>query len=467
MIKVADKQSMDPIQQKLRAAKKQWNKDVSAFIDDLIHYKKLTNGQPNKFFKERSSIKDPIPADPATILGTLANDFQELSQRGSAIVAAQADYSKTRRKKQLKAPVSGPSSTPVAETPASPDLGKQLAAFEMKYGLVAEGSSPVSRFFTKLLNPGIGFGEAARIRKYRMSLLTLCAKMYKDMEKFQVEIVKSSNDSITKSYGMLNDKIWHNWDLIYKGLATYKNNMPAEVPDAGGPIESPAEQDKGKEPASLAEPATSAPTPVDQEQSINDILAKVKAIQSDYTKSYKSVGAEGMSGADTALEAALFKFMKAPGQLKPVAAQRVIEEYSKLIQALNQSLGTSGSSISEIASQKSSKAATASDQLEKVAQDFLWKWLGKKRHQMSSNINSGYRLDLYKMADEVRESLDKMMDSLESGMNLEELTDLASQVHRQIISMKGLMRALYSSMPKPKGKGKAPAPAFDFLDRYM
>ena len=469
MIKVGDKPSMDPVQQKLRLAKKQWNKDVSAFIDDLIHYKKLTNGQPNKFFKERSTIKDPIPADPATILGTLLNDFQELSQRGHAIIDAQMQYSKTRRKKQPKAPAAPtPSGTPAVETPASPDLSKQLAAFEMKYGLVAEASNPVSRFFTKLLNPGIGFGEAARIRKYRMSLLTLCAKMYKDMEKFQVEIVKSSNDSITKSYGMLNDKIWHNWDLIYKGLVTYKNNMPKEVPDAGGPIEAPEEHEKSKE-APPAEPsAAPLPTAQEQEKGVNVLLSKVKEIQSDYTKSYKALGAENVGNADTALEAALFKFMKAPGPMKPVAAQKVIQEYAALLSTLNQAFGTTGATIADIANQKKQKMGSDSvEQLEKVAQDFLWKWLGKKRHQMSSNINSGYRLDLYKMADEVRSDLDRMMDSLEAGMNLEELLEISSGIHRQILAMKGLTRALHSSMPKPKGKGKPGESKFDFFDRYL
>ncbi len=45
-----------------------------------------------------------------------------------------------------------------------------------------------------------------------------------------------------------------------------------------------------------------------------------------------------------------------------------------------------------------------------------------------------------------------MMDSLEKGMDLEELMSLASDVHRQFISMKGLTRALHSAMPKTKGK---------------
>lgn len=454
MIKVADKPSMDPVQQKLRQAKKQWNKDVSAFIDNLIHYKKLVNGQPNKFFKERSSIKDPIPADPATILGTLANDFQELSQRGSEIISAQIEYSKTRKKKQPKQPdagvgVSSMPSTP--EAPAGPDLSKQLAAFEMKYGLIAEASNPVSRFFTKLLNPGIGFGEAARIRKYRMSLLTLCAKMHNDLGKFQVEIVKSSNDSINKSYNMLNDKIWHNWDLIYKGILTYKNNMPKSVVDSGGPIESPIETDKpapfkSSKPPSVQDPAAPAPAAVPAYATL------VGNIENDYKNNYGNVGVDNMGGADAELEVALLKFKIAPADKKDEAVKKVFKEYKNMIDKLNQSLGTNGKSLAEISAQKTKIASV--DVMEKLAQDFLWKWLGKTRHGLSSTITSGYRLDLFKNAEEVRENLNKMMDSLEKGMDLEELMTLASDVHRQFISMKGLTRALHAAMPKPKGKSQ-------------
>src|SRR6478736_333926 len=98
MIKIARKPSSDPIQEKLRQMKAQWNKDVSVFITDLINLKKTMNGWPSKFNMERSFIKDPIPSDPNTIIGVLASDFQELAQRGNAIVQQQLEYSKTRRK---------------------------------------------------------------------------------------------------------------------------------------------------------------------------------------------------------------------------------------------------------------------------------------------------------------------------------------------------------------------------------
>jgi hypothetical protein len=454
MLKVADKPSMDPVQQKLRLAKKQWNKDVSAFIDNLIHYKKLVNGQPNKFFKEKSFIKDPIPADPSTILGSLASDFQELAQRGNAIVAEQNEYSKTRRKKQPKQTAVAP-----VTQPSQPNLSSQLAAFESKYELVAEGSSAISRFFTKLLNPTWGTSEGARIKRYRMSLLDTCAKMHKDLERFQVEIVKSSNQSIIDAQTLLNNKIWHEWDLINKGLSTYRANMPSQVPDSGGPIKSPIKQVEDKKeseappPADEAAPKT-APT---KEQEAHSLLEAIQKIQLDYSKNYKLLGADKMGGADIALEIAIYKFIKASEPMKAEAGQVVVQEYTKLVQALNQNLGTNATSIEDIAKQllaKRTEVTASAEQLEKVAQNFLKKWVGKKMHQMSMfDKTSGFRLDIYKISEEVRVKLNKMMDSLEKEMNLDELTDLAVQINKDVTSLKGMTRALYAMAPKPKGKG--------------
>src|SRR5574338_50285 len=101
-VKTARKPSSDPVQEKLRQNKALWNKEVSTFVNDLIHLKKMMNGWPSKFHKERSRIVDPIPADPATIIGSLAGDFQEIAQKGNSIVQEQVNYAKNRRKKQPK-----------------------------------------------------------------------------------------------------------------------------------------------------------------------------------------------------------------------------------------------------------------------------------------------------------------------------------------------------------------------------
>lgn len=433
MIKVADKQSTDPIQQKLRSAKKQWNKDVSSFIDDFIHYKKLINGQPNKFFQERSTIKEPIPADPATILSNLISQFQKLSQHGNTIISAQIEYSKIRKKKQEK-------------------------TSSMSYDLDALASSSLSRFFTKLLNPTWGASDAARIKKYRMSLLDNCASMYKDLEKFQVEIVKSSNQSIIDANNILNTQVWRKWDLINKGLYTFKLNTPVLPVKSNDPSSIEDDKDNTIQDTKSNKESVKAKIPVKNdkfETNKNDIFNEVRKIQNDYLKNYKFFINNNMVGSDVRLETAISSFIKASDNDKNNAANLVIEEYGKLINVLNASLFTSGNTIGEIAEQFSKEASISNNQIEKVAQDFLKKWWGKKMHEFSLfDKTSGFRLDLYKMADEIRVSLNKMMDSLEKSMNIDELTEISLDINKKIQSLKNMTRAMYASFLQLKSSKK-------------
>lgn len=263
----------DPVQKKLRQDKAAWNKAVSAYINDLIHFKKLMNGWPNKFHQQKSRIIDPVPADPATIIGSLASDFQELVQQGNGLIKQQLQYSQTRRKKhpkKLNLPnVNQQTQAQPAPASVTPpvDLSKQLGLpnvandssdrlikiasnLEVKYDLVSEASNPVSRFFARILNPGFGWSEAARIRRARMQMLSSCAKTYKQLKKLQVQVVRSSNESIDAAWTIFNDDVWKNWNTVRTGFKTFKELMPQGAKDSGGIIKEPkelAEEKKKKE----------------------------------------------------------------------------------------------------------------------------------------------------------------------------------------------------------------------------
>lgn len=478
MIKSARKPSTDPVQEKLRQSKAVWNKEVSTFVNDLIHYKKLMNGWPNKFHMEKSMIKDPIPADPATIIGSLVSDFNDIAQKGNAIVKQQLDYAKNRKKrqpKQMNLPLGTPApATPATpEAPPAPDLSKQLAlplaaSFEEKYGLIAEGSNPLTRFFTKMLNPGFGLGEAARIRKYRMTLLDSCVKTYKDLGKLQVEVVKSSKNSIHNSTKILN-KTWEDWMVVYRGYTTYKSNMPKEVRDAGGEI---SVTDKKSEDAK--QPEANKPSETTEQSTVNEPIefSMVEKITNDYNSSKSKFPEDASLFND--LNNAFTGYLMAPTPEKKLsAANRIIKLYQGIITLLRGKYNSPGISLEQIASTKDATVATAS--IEKVAQDFLKKWIGKTRHELSVfDKSSAFRLDIYKMAGEVRKSLDKIMNSLEKGMKLEELDPLVLQVNRDITALRGLMRALYNAdPPAPKSK-KMPDPEnmgmlerMNLLEKYM
>lgn len=381
MQKLARKPSSDPAQEKLRQDKANWNKDVSAFINDVIHLKKMMNGWPSKFYKQRSRITDPVPADPATILGSLAGDFQELAQRGNALVQEQLNYSKTRRQRQPKEPslpqgqisaTPAPATTPVGGTPSPEppkvDLSKQLAAWEKKYDLVSEASTPISRFLTRMVTPTYGLGEEARKRRLRMDLLKAAITTYRDLGRLQVAIVSSHKDSATVAYKTM-QKAWNDWTLVSRGFNMYKNTMnvpvsaPALVgtkPPAGGTVAPPMPSD------------------------IEDL---------------------------------------------PENKQEKPEELEKL----------------EMPPEPGKKAPTAQQQLEATAQAFLKKWLGKARHQLIPKSTSGYRLEIYRLATSARQHIDQIMDLLEKGMDVETMGPIVLDVNREMTTLRLLVRSVHFS----------------------
>jgi len=141
----------------------------------------------------------------------------------------------------------------------------------------------------------------------------------------------------------------------------------------------------------------------------------------------------------------------APAQAKPQWAEALNQEYKQVLIQLNSEYGTTGNTFTEVIRQRDAKNPNKTAQLEVVAQAFLKKWIGKKWHQMSVfDKTSAFRLDIFKMAGEIRKTLNKMMDSLEKEMNVEALGVLINDVNRQIMSMRSLMRALHMALPEPK-----------------
>lgn len=447
MFKIARKPSTDPIQEKLRQNKALWNKDISLFVNDLIHFKKMMNGWPSKFFNEKSRITEPVPADPNTIIGALANDFQDLAHRANTIIMEQENYSKNRRKKQV-APT-------ITISPTTPDLSKQLAAFEQKYTLVSEASNPFSRFLTKLLNPTIGTSEAARIRRYRMSLLTACIKSFKDFGKFQVEILKSGRSSIDSSNKLLH-RCWSDWILVARGFLTYKVNMP-NATNTGGEIETPKELSDIKEQSiqEVENSSNSGKIREDYESEDKtlmgddvkppdilptDYMVLSKKIIEDYKKSLSLISIDDQELFNN-FNDIITKFILSPQKEKDKYSKNLVDSYQTLLLELGKLHNTTGSSLFQIMSSvKQNKQASA---VKKTAQEFLKKWIGKTIHQLSLfDKTSSYRLDMYKIAEEVRQNLDKIMDLLEKGMDLEALTPLINDNNKKVTALRGLMRGL-------------------------
>lgn len=460
MEKIARRPSTDPNQERLRQNKALWNKEVSSFINDLIHFKKTMNGWPSKFFKERSRITSPVPADPATIIGSLAGDFQELVNKGNSVIQEQLEYAKNRRQKQpkqLNLPLGQPApATPAEPKPEAPkpDLTQQLSLpavafeeyeliklaylFEDKYALVSEASNPITRFVTRLFNPKYGFGEAARMRRLRMTMLDSCAKAYKTLKALHKEIVKSSGSSIESSHKMMTS-VWNYWNIVNRLFNSYKALRPVDVKDPGGVLEGDPELkrqkaiEEGRDPD--APPEGNEPGQTLDQETISSAQHSASLVQ-DYRTNAPTIKTN--SQAFLELNSIVEYIMGAPKKHKVNAliGSNIDAIYRKAIQEVNNELGTSGASFEQIAKQIKEKAATTNKQAQQ---------LGKIRHQLIPGATSGSRLEVYNLVNALRQDLDKVMDLLEEGFDPEKLSVAIAQVNRQMTALRTMTRALYFS----------------------
>lgn len=390
MIKEARKPSADPVQEKLRESKSAWNKEVSAFIDNLIHVKKLMNGWPSKFNMERSFIKDPIPKFPNTILADLSEEFNKIVDKGNNIITEQANYSKSRKQKQPKqlnlpnvstAPTE-PNSAPTADLSKQLSLPAPVSAAE-EYALIVEASNVFTRFFTRLLNPAIGMSEGARIKRYRMSLLGHSARLYKDLGNLQNQIVGSGAKSILVANKTMNE-IVNSWSIIISGFNTYKANLPSGAKDTGGIISVPNVGQPTKE-VVVTPPSTSPNV------SVSPVKEPIKDLKNELEKP-------------------------------------TIEEKINLDKEMD-------------------KVTKASDKMEIVAQQFLTKWVGKTRHQTNLfDKSSSARLDVYNKAEDCRKNINQIMNSLEKDLNIINLDNLINEVSKVILETSNLVDSLVSEV---------------------
>lgn len=395
MDKYARKPSMDPVQEKLRQTKATWNKEVSAFINDLINLKKMMNGWPSKFHMEKSFIKDPIPSDPASILGVLASDFQDITQRGNAIIEQQLSYSKQRKQKQPK-PAPGVAPPAAPEAPAAPNLTQQLAA-SLEYKLVAEGSNPFTRLHSTLKGPWFGNSPEVRARKYRLSMLRTCTLLEKELKSFEAEILGSSAESIFISSRIL-IQIENHLRFLNSALDAFN----------------------------VSQGVSSTPIPS---------LGEAEKVLDDFKRNYANFTDLDKPLVDK-LSSLMLGFIPADEDAKSKMVPEILSTYKAILTDINQKHGTNATSLRDVLMAKSAS-------LDVVAKNIVHKWLGKAKHNVVPfDKTSAIRLDLNKNSEEARETLDRLMNSLESGVNQVEIANYIGDLNKKFGDIKLLMRPL-------------------------
>ena len=444
MLKSARKPSTDPSQERLRAAKEVWNKDVSAFItenvlfrknitlfnNDLIHFKKLMNGAANKFHMQRSHITHEIPVDPATISGSLVEDFNKfsqkaselaqqfskLSQRANDIANQQIEYSRTRRKKRNE-------SSPSTQL-TLPGIGANL-----EYKLIAEASNPFSRFMARITIPKYGESSEAQIGRYRLNILKLAITLFKLVNKFSTLCVSDDDDAMVKIAISFNSDIIPKWQnlcqiisLDGERLASLNNTKSDSTSDSTkSDTKSDSTSDSTKSDSTSKTERSDIKSKEQLEKLKPEISQDTKSVVSDIDIAIKEFR-QSYSNQSLSQRVArnLVKLERARGDYelpsnspeeKNKAAEAFIKEWNRVKRE----------------NKRASSMAEVDDYIIKVAQESITNWIGKKKLERNANT---IQLSIYNNSNFIKDELDHLMNLVEDGFNFSEIKKTEEKIKK-------------------------------------
>jgi hypothetical protein len=161
-----ERQSLSDQKEKLREAKKIWNKSIKEFIPELIKFKQLMNGRTES--KERVRLYEPFPEDSISKLDALTDSFKQKTESATQIISFQNSYSENynkfyslleqKRKNKLQGGNVSPSDAAKAANTLSSSQINKYSKFD-EYALLAEGIHPLSlgwETVKSFFNEGVG-----------------------------------------------------------------------------------------------------------------------------------------------------------------------------------------------------------------------------------------------------------------------------------------------------------------------
>jgi len=377
--------SMDPVQQKLREKKSKWNKKVSELIDDLIQFKKLMNGWNNKFHTEKSFIKNPIPADPSTIIGVLAADFKDLTNEANNIIKDQLLYSKTRKQKGYR-------NTGNDNAYHPPSNDNALAS--LKYDLYSEASNPFSRFKTYLnsiINP------SDRSLKFKSNFLKLCKELDLKLQELDDFILKMNPES-AYSAGLLCKNLLKKIDNLQNSLKIYDPYLANEELTSG--INEFPEVNKITNKSNKFNKSNKSNNEIEQDKEISPELEDAKQDAMIY-------------GTICDVPKDLIKNLKV-NFINPLINGSIdnalLKKYKESLKYFNEFFKINESDFKSIFL----KSKDFKDKEKKVKANVLDRFLNKAKNKYFGDKLSFFRLESSEIISECRKLIDKVMNQVQS-----------------------------------------------------
>lgn len=209
--KEAQKGVKDPVQKKLRDNKKQWSKDTSTLIAQLIAFKRGLNGRGDpKAGIPPSNIKDPLPKEVESYLNQMFIRFQDITQRADKIINEQEEYSKNRKK----------SNKELQNITSSYNFDKV-----QKLARIIDRSDTLTRLWTVVSQYPL-FGEDEKLTRERIRIMYSAADYEAQINEIEYKLTSFDDDyGPTKSFYEFSRFIIsfdQRWVQRFKNLITHQ-----------------------------------------------------------------------------------------------------------------------------------------------------------------------------------------------------------------------------------------------------
>jgi len=423
--------SKDNAQQRLRDRKRQWNSTYKDFSQKLKAFKDGMNGRGNaKVGLPPSNIKEPMPHEIGSYLSELAGEFQTIVGDAQTIIAEQAQYAKTRRRRRPKAPgqpgPQQPSAAPeAAPAPAEapPAVAENLARLgAIEYDLKKEASNKLTRFWQYIT----AIFSSKQYNRQRVGLLSQAADLYYSLMDLENKILSMNMSDIPRTVGVFKD-VKYNLNSFVGTFQGVQKMMEEKAEEAG--VKKPNEVEKGeKKPLvpSVQEEQVQFPVEPSSPVGMPPDLAKIK--NDVHLLFNASLGKQQVQD--------LFEMLREyededDKSMRSMWADRIKSNFEELVKHLTNEVqkryGPAAASVRSVQDivnlvRQNKKAEYISDYMEKTAHNRLTRALKRRLVKMrTSNKTAPVRLQIDEIIDSMKTTVKNIMNVLERDLSMEEL----------------------------------------------
>jgi len=388
MIKVARKQSNDPVQEKLRSKKDSWNAATKELINRIIAFKRAINGRGDaKYSLPTSKIQDPFENEVISFLNNLASNFEAVTSEAAKIIADQEAYSKSRQQPKPK----------VAS-------------------LNVEASNKFTRMWAYIKSPFLSDEN----KKLRISLLKMMAEIDKLLKDLEGEALSFSDNSI-KNMEISVSKIENKIAILsqtFSSLINIDNEKESDIINNG-----------------------------DADSDVNDLIkdlycaSNVDGISSEIISRIVFLTGRYKSAKDN-------NHKKVIGEQIIVFHKNLLDKlnsenktnYTKI----SDFMGVIKNPVAPLVPTKNVDGGENEDaDLNKVAANFVTKWLKKQIHENNPfDSTSSSRLGIYESIKDIRSVFDQLMSELESKLDPNSVKSLLLGIIQLFKTLKSKLKPL-------------------------